>query len=475
MSDHSNIACPSGLLSGIQVDNGSLEFLGIRYATADRFCPPIDVVSWDGTYDATQYGSVCPQRAGMLESIQGFDPATTDEDCLFLNVFTSGPPETNNSKPVLVWIHGGAYTNGSSSTPWYHGGNLAAQGSVVVSINYRLGALGFLGDGNYGILDMVSALRWVNKNIAAFGGNPNNVTIFGESAGGSALIALMACPEAQGLFQRVWAMSPSIGQLRERDRSLELAKEFLEIAGVESIDELRSTSVEKILDFQTTQYLSANKAFDFFAPTGGGVGIESDILNTASQSPVQFVVGTNKDENKIWAAFDPALADADADMWNEFCIENFGDNATNARQTYEKMRPNESPRDLMSAISTDTGFRQRAISFAEARVANNQPTWMYWFTWPTPFMDGALGCCHALDIPFAFGNINAPGADMLLGQGEDRQLLTDRFTAEITQFAHHGHPSWSQYDTDTRATLRIDEKTELILDPEQEIRALFSQ
>ena len=190
---------------------------------------------------------------------------------------------------------------------------------------------------------------------------------------------------------------------------------------------------------------------------------------------MQFVVGTNRDENKLWSAFDPRLADADASTWEKSSTETFGSRAAEARNVYEKLRPNESHKDLISAVSTDTGFRQRAISFAEQRVSVSQPTWMYWFTWQTPAMGGILGCCHALDIPFAFGNLEAPGAEMFLGDGGDRQPIADRFTAEITQFAHHGHPSWSQYDTDTRATLRIDEKTELILDPEQEIRALFSQ
>lgn len=474
MASNSIITCPGGNISGIQNENGSLEFLGIRYAAAKRFDAPVDIDSWTSTYEATKFGSISPQVPGMLETMLGFNPADMDEDCLFLNVYASETPSQDTKKPVLVWIHGGAYTNGSGSTAWYHGGTLASQGSIVVTINYRLGALGFLGDGNYGTLDMVSALRWVNKNIAAFGGDPNNVTIFGESAGGSAVISLMACPSAKGLFHRVWAMSPSIGQLREHARSQELAKQFFEIAGVNSIDDLRDMSLEKILEFQTAQLLTASSAFDFYAPTGGGIGLEPNILEVASKSAVQFVVGTNRDENKLWSAFDPRLADADASTWEKSSTETFGSRAAEARKVYEKLRPNESHKDLISAVSTDTGFRQRAISFAEQRVSVSQPTWMYWFTWQTPAMGGILGCCHALDIPFAFGNLEAPGAEMFLGDGSDRQPIANRFTAEITQFAHHGHPSWSQYDTDNRATLRIDAKTELILDPEHEIRALFS-
>ena len=165
--------------------NGGSEFLGIPFATAGRFLPPTDIASGYNNFDASSYGYICPQTPGMLEMALNMDASHMNEDCLNLNVYTPNDSSDSQSLPVLVWIHGGAYTNGAGSVAWYHGSSLASRGCIVVTINYRLGALGFLGDENYGILDMLSALRWVQRNIASFGGNANNVTIFGESAGGS--------------------------------------------------------------------------------------------------------------------------------------------------------------------------------------------------------------------------------------------------------------------------------------------------
>ncbi len=183
---------------------GTAVFKGIRYATASRFCTPEATGPWEGELDATRYGAQCHQLPGTLERLLGSGSLPFDEDCLFLNVFT--PSAGPGDRPVLVWIHGGAFNTGSGAMPWYHGSNLVRRGDVVVvTINYRLGALGFLDlpDGvvagpqpsrNAGLLDQLAALRWVQEHIAAFGGDPGNVTIFGESAGGASVVALLAAP-----------------------------------------------------------------------------------------------------------------------------------------------------------------------------------------------------------------------------------------------------------------------------------------
>jgi para-nitrobenzyl esterase len=350
---------------------------------------------------------------------------------------------------------------------------LSSRETVVVAINYRLGPLGFLGDGNYGILDMLSALRWVQRNISVFGGNAKNVTIFGESAGGSAVVSLLASPEIEGLAHKAWAMSPSIGQLRNKPRALELQNQFLELAGLSTMDEVNAMSVEDILDTQQKQMASATKAFDFYAPTAGGASLSNDILQSAALSPIPLVVGTNRDENKLWAAFDESLATADKSRWKEFTEEIFGERAQKARDAYHALRPGESVGGLMSAVSTDTGFRQPAQRLCEARAESDVPTWMYWFTWPTPAMGGIIGCCHALDIPFAFDNLHVENISMLTGDGTERAGIADRFASEIVAFATHGHPSWSQFNTNERPTLVIDTETHLAHDPEPEIRVLF--
>ena len=474
MPQVTTLTTPSGALRGNLRPDGGTEFLGIRFAHADRLTPPRDITSWDCELDATKFGPICPQVPGMLESMLGFDGSNMSEDCLNLNVFTRSAPVGSSTLPVLVWIHGGAYTNGSGSIPWYHGSALASRGAVVVSINYRLGAFGFLGDGNYGTLDMISALRWVNRNIAAFDGDANNVTIFGESAGGSAVVSLMSSPEAKGLFHKVWAMSPSIGQLRTLPRAQELQTQFLEIANVSSIDEVRALSLDDMLAAQAKQMATPTTNFDFYTPTAGGSALPFDILSAASESSFPLVLGSNHDEDRLWSAFDPVQAEFGQDDWERISGEVFGDRAADARAAYEKLRPTESPRQLISSVHTDTAFRQRAQRLAENHAKAGNPTWMYWFTWATPAFGGVLGSCHALDIPFAFDNLSAPGTDMLTGDGAERAGIAKRFADEIVQFAKSSAPTWPVFNLVDRSTLEINAEVAVIDDPEKEIRELFS-
>jgi para-nitrobenzyl esterase len=320
---------------------------------------------------------------------------------------------------------------------------------------------------------MISALRWVNKNIAAFGGDTNNVTIFGESAGGSAVVSLMSSPEAKGLFHKVWAMSPSIGQLRTLPRAQELQTQFLEIAKVSSIDEVRALSLDDMLAAQAKQMAIPTTNFDFYTPTAGGSALPFDILSAAAQSPLPLVLGSNHDEDRLWSAFDPMQAEFDNHDWERVSGEVFGHRAADARAVYEKHRPTESPRQLISSVHTDTAFRQRAQRLAESHVAAGNPTWMYWFTWATPAFGGVLGSCHALDIPFAFDNLGAPGTDMLTGDGAERAGIATRFANEIAQFAKASEPTWPAFNLGNRQTLEINAKMNVLSDPEGEIRSLF--
>jgi para-nitrobenzyl esterase len=269
-------------------------------------------------------------------------------------------------------------------------------------------------------------------------------------------------------------MSPSIGQLRDTPRALELQKQFIEIAGLSTIDEVKSMSVEDVLSTQQKQMVMPTKAFDFYSPTAGGAAIGQDILALAARSPIPLVVGTNRDENKLWSAFDETIINADNLRWEEFTEEIFGVRAQQARDTYKALRPDESLGGLMSAVSTDTGFRQPAQRLCENRVVNDTPTWMYWFTWPSPAFGGVIGCCHALDIPFAFDNLHSEGVSTLTGDGIERADIANRFASEIVAFAVHGHPSWSQFNTNDRPTLIINADTQLVHDPEPEIRVLFA-
>ena len=225
---HAHTTTPLGDYSGLNRD-GVFVFKGINYALADRFQPSeLETSTWSGLRDATVYGPQCLQVPGIMEQLLGESTQPMAEKCLTLNVFTA---DTSARKPVLVWIHGGAFTNGAGSVPWYDGSNLVRSGDiVVVTINYRLGALGFRGRDNAGLSDQVNALQWVRNNIASFGGDPSQVTIMGESAGGASVISLMACPHADGLYSGAIAMSPSIPQLRSSERGDEALSELLSAA-----------------------------------------------------------------------------------------------------------------------------------------------------------------------------------------------------------------------------------------------------
>lgn len=469
---NTSVSSDGWTVSGVVNDDGSCEYRGLRFARAHRFSDPVDE-PLVGVVDASEWGQMCPQTPGFLEAMFGYDADSAGEDCLHLNVFVPPGASADSKLPVLVWIHGGAYLNGAGSLAWYHGSRLAARGAVVVTMNYRLGALGFLGGDNFGTLDQISALRWVASHIAAFGGDPSNVTIFGESAGGSAVISLMAAPAAKGLFHRVWALSPSIGQLRTLERAETLLAEYLSLLSCDSLAEAATKSVEELLAAQNTLITRPSAGYDFFSPAGGGSGLPHDILGEAARSGIPLVLGTNRDENKLFSAFNAEFTSKTEADWLATTEATFGARAEEARSVYARLRTGE-PWELISAVTTDVGFRQHARRLAEARVAEGTPTWMYWFTFASTSFGGRFGCCHALDIPFVFDMLDAPGAEALTGDSPERAGIADRFGHELISLATHGHPSWAQYDASTRSTLVIDTTTTLVDDPESEIRALFS-
>lgn len=473
MPERPVVTAPDVGARGLTRADGAVEFRGLRYATAERFSPPVDLIGAGDVVDADAWGPLCPQNPGFLEVMAGYDPSTADENCLLLNVFVPQGADASAKLPVLFWIHGGAFLTGGGSLAWYHGGNLAMRGAVVVTINYRLGVLGYLGGSNLGTLDQISALRWVSRNISSFGGDPGNVTVFGESAGGSAIVALMAAPEAAGLFHRAWAMSPSIGQLRGARRGDEAQSELLEIAGVNSVAELATLSVDALLAAQASLVTRPSRGYDHFSPTGGGQGLPHDVVDAAARCPVPLVIGTTRDENKLFSAFDDtARAATETDLQRTF-DETFGERSAQARAVYAELRGGE-PLEMISAVATDVAFRQPAIRLASQRVATNMPTWMYWFTHSSTAFGGRFGSCHALDLPFAFGTLDAEGAAALTGESAHHAAVAERFGHELTSLATHGHPSWAQYDLDMRHTLEIAADPTLLSDPEGAVRTLFS-
>ena len=469
----SHIHTPTGDYVGLPPRNGVREFRGIRYARADRFAPPVAVTDHRGTVAADSFGGIAYQVPGFLELSQGMSVEDMSEDCLHLNVYVPEDADTASKLPVLFWVHGGGFVNGSGSAAWYDGVNLARRGTVVVTINYRLGAFGYPGDRNLGLLDQVCALQWVRHNIESFGGNPDNVTVFGESAGGSATVSLVASPLARGLFHRAWAMSPSIGQYRDRATASTVEAMLLEELGVGSLEEAVSLPATDVLDAQTRVSARRPGSPDSFAPTHDGAGLDGHIIDAAAASPLPMALGTNRDENRLWSALDPSFASKTESDWVEHLRRTFGDAAETARGVYEALRPGETHGQLISAVNSDVSFRQHVRVLANRRADNDNPTWVYWFTWSSTALGGALGSCHALDIPFAFDNLDAPKVRGLIGHDADTGNLAAEFADSIVHFAVHGHASWGQYDRTTGATLRMDLQSELLSHPENDIHVLF--
>lgn len=461
-----------GSLRGFE-RNGAVVFKGIRFGRAERFQPAVASEPWDGEFVADTYGAQCPQIAGLMEQALGSSSLPMDEDCLFLNVVTPAPD--HGARPVLVWIHGGAFTAGSGSMPWYEGSPLAMLGDVVVvTVNYRLGAFGYSGRSNLGSLDQVLALQWVHEHIGAFGGDAGNVTVFGESAGGSSLVALMAMPATKDLFHRAFAMSPSISQLRSGERADEALAQFLQAAGAASLDELADAPVQRILDAQAERLKDAVAGFTGFSPSGDSPAIPGDIVALAAADPRPLVLGTTHDESSLWNAFNPSLNDFGDGGLHAAFARRFGEGADAALAAYRAARPDSSNVDLLTALMTDETFRAPARRFAEARRTLGGDTWMYWFTWPSPAFDGRLGSCHAVDIPFAFHNLTRPGVEMFTGDGADRAAVADAYSTAVLQFARDGAVSWPQYDLVDRPVQRFDTTCEVLHDPEAELRALWA-
>ena len=457
-------------------------FKGIRYATAGRFEPPTPVDSDVDSLGVGEYGAQCVQVVGLMEQMLGQGSLPSSEDCHFLNVFT--PARDGAHRPVMVWVHGGAFTNGTGATPWYHGEALARRYDVVVvTINYRLGSFGFthlaeLGgaefadSGNLGLLDQICALGWVRRHIADFGGDPGNVTVFGESAGGSSVLALMASPASTGLLHRAIALSPSMNQLRDRRRAGEAASSLLDAAGL-SPEGLRSATAEQLLDAQRRVLEQPGGTFTAFAPTPGEPSLPETVATAAARNPVPLLIGTTKDEMLLFTMLDPKFQSMDEAELERLAAMRFGTRAKEAVSVYRRHRPGSAPGAIASAIGTDEAFRVPARRLAEERLRLGHPTWMHWFTWETPQFGGVLRSCHALDIPFVFHNLDRNGVSAFTGEGPERHALADSFSQAVAGFARSSDPGWEPYSTRRRTTMRFDVESAPVDDPEPELRELW--
>ncbi len=486
----------SGKVQGLE-ENGVHVFRGIPYATPPvgrrRWKTPEREVPWNDVRDATQFSAQAAQGEFMLDAMMGGTPRTKSEDCLYLNVTTPGLDDER--RPVLVWIHGGAFMFGEGATPWYDGTAFATHGDVVVvTINYRLGAFGFLhlsdlfgsevaGSGNLGLLDQVAALEWVRDCIEGFGGDPERVTIFGESAGAGSVATLLGMPAASGLFTAAIPESGAASWFATTEHATEIANVIVETLGVKpgDLDAMYAKTTDEIIAAQAAVGLETGANGLPFQPVVDGVALPQpalDAIAAGSAAGVRLLIGTNHDEMTLFSLMDPALATLDETAIRERIAPFFGGSIDHVLAAYRKLQPDASLSELWIAIATDALFRVPAIRLAEQQLAH-APVWSYLFTWETPVFGGVLKSTHALEIPFVFDTLDQPGGEVFTGTGEERAGIARRMHAAWIAFARDGAPGhadipeWPQYDTERRATMRIDETWELLDDPMPETRVLW--
>jgi para-nitrobenzyl esterase len=474
-----------GRLRGIRED-GICSFRGIPFAAPPvgclRFAAPEPAAPWAGVRDATAFGPSAPQLPIPFDLIEGMDVGATDEDCLFLNVFT--PAADGARRPVLVWIHGGAFTIGSGSQRMYDARPLVRRGdAVVVTVNYRLGALGFLaleGEGalaNPGLLDQLAALRWVRENAAAFGGDPANVTVFGESAGGMSVGCLLGMPGARGLFARAVPMSGAAHTVNSADAAARVRADFCRELGAADGDvaALRAAPVDAILGAQQrceAAYLGHPLRMGFRPSVAeGSLPVRPiDAIRAGSAREVDVLVGATRDEWRLFAMMDPALRELDLPGLRRRLEARVPGHEERILGAYRDARPGASPSDLFSAIESDRLFRIPAVRLAEAQSAQREGTFAYLFTWESPMFGGRLGACHGIDVPFVFGLIGTPGAEKFAGSGPEAAALGDAAAGAWLSFArsgkpgHAGLPAWPRFDA-RRPTMLFGRSCELALDP----------
>jgi len=506
----SGLALPSWALQEVVVETssgrvrGATEegvnvFKGIRYgastAGANRWMPPVDPEPWTGVRDALAYG---PPAA------QGAD--TGSEDCLMMNVFTRGLSD-GGRRPVMLWLHGGGFRNLSANSAMYDGVNLCNRGDVVVcSLNHRLNVFGYLhlgdigGDryrdsGNVGMLDIVHGLEWIQNNIERFGGDPSNVTIFGESGGGRKVTTLLAMPYARGLFHRAIIESGPGIRLQPRDRSTEMALQLLHELGLSrsQVERLHELPMETLLAaYDTVESRLDGAARDKgvfeqhgFVPTVGVPSLPTYAFDPVApdiSAEIPILIGTNQHELAYQARSDPKFMERT--LTEEELRERLriiaGEEADRVLETYRQVYGNDvHPAVIDVLVRSDRTYRFDSIQLAQRKAAQGRaPVWMYLFAWETPVGNGRMLAHHALELTFVFDNVvKVPG---MSGGGARAAALAAKMSEAWIAFARGANPNtphlpaWGPYQPPERATMVFNDECGVVDDPHREVRELWA-
>ncbi|MFD5413318.1 carboxylesterase/lipase family protein [Streptomyces nojiriensis] len=479
------VELPAGRLRGA-VEGGLTVFKGVPYAAppvgALRWRPAQPHPGWTGTRDATAFGPSAPQlyREGGDAVLGTHGAPPFSEDCLTLNVWTPGADDAR--RPVLVWIHGGGFISGSGSLPNYSGETFARDGDlVVVTLNYRLGPLGYLyfgedgAGGNFWFTDQLAALRWVRDNIAAFGGDPDHITLAGQSGGALSVAALAgARPAGRPLFRRAILQSPPLGlQIPTRAESLQRSAAYLDILGAENVAELRALPWPQLIA-ATIEMFKRTGSWGYwstpFLPVLDEVTLTrgpAELLLAGPGADIDLLIGWTREE----AAFAFALSEPYAAATKEQVLararDTFGARAAEAYTAYEEARPGARPVDVLMDLIGDDLFRMPCIDLAERRAARGRPVWAYQFDLPTPAHGGRLGAAHCLELPFVFDNFDKwSQAPFLAGLNPRiRDGLAGAVHASWISFVRTGDPNhrpmpdWPRYERGSRTTMSLDSVT----------------
>ena len=489
------------------IHNITYTFKGIPYAKAERFMAPVKADAWTGVRNSIAYGPVCPTDPTTTVNDEFEFPfqhnwGYTNENCLSLNVWTNGLND-NKKRPVMVWLHGGGFTAGSSiELPSYDGENLTKKGDVVVvSLNHRLNILGFLdlsayGDkykssANAGLLDLVAALQWIKQNISQFGGDPDNVTIFGQSGGGGKVTCLMNAPSAKGLFQKAIVQSGSyIVNFTEASITKRISAALLEELQLQpsQADSLQKISYERLnaagkkaLAKVQQELKAEGKPVAGFGlswgPTLHGSFLPYQPNETAAfelSKNIPLLVGSTKNE---FAPFIPGTRDMTMEQANEYIKKKYGDNADKYMAAVNSAYPNTvKPSDF---IDIDFNFRPLSIKQANMKATPGAaPVYMYLFTWQSPVNDGIYKAMHCMDLAFQFDNISR--CQEMTGGGKEAYTLANKISNAWINFARTGNPNnkalpkWPAYTAENGATMIFDNKCGVKNHPDEELLKIVS-